>query len=335
MQASTITMDPDATVRGYVLSAHGAPEVLELVERELPVPAGDEVLIDVEVAGVNFGDTMIRRGEYLRDQPLSMSPGAEVVGRVIAGNGIEPGTRVAAWLEAGGGYASRVVAPAHRAYPVPENLPAATVAALFLQGVTAHYALHRFGGLRAGDWVLVNAASGGLGGLAVQLAKAAGADVVGAASSASKRAVAARHGADVVVDSSAPERLSATVRDATGGGVDVVVDGVGGALFTPSLQALAVNGRYVVVGSASQQPAMMDARRLLVRNQSVCGFILAHIAAAAPEEPRRTLLALCELAREGVLRPAYELAPLEAAPDVHRRIEDRSLTGKVVLEVAH
>jgi NADPH2:quinone reductase len=322
--------------RGFVLDAFGPPDVLRLEERETSAPRAAEVLVDVEVAGVNFGDTMIRRGEYLRDQPLSMAPGCEVVGRVaLTGDGVdvEPGLRVAGWVEAGGAYSDRVIVPAHRVYRVPEDVPAGAAVAVFLQGTTADYAVHRYGRTQPGDWVLVHGASGGVGGLAVQLAKLAGARVVAAASTGAKREIAQRYGADAVVDSSDPDGLAEHVSEATGGnGCDVVVDGVGGALFAPSLRALAFRGRYVIVGSASQQPAMFDARRLLPRAQTVCGFILARITEEDPAEPGRSLLRLCHLVRDGRLRPQYEVLPLTAAAEAHRRIEDRALVGKLVLE---
>ncbi|MBI5104856.1 MAG: zinc-binding dehydrogenase, partial [Solirubrobacterales bacterium] len=283
--------------RGFVLDAFGGPEVLRLAERPTPAPGPDEVLLDVEVCGVNFGDTMIRRGEYLRDQPLSMAPGCEVVGRVAAaGPGVAAGTRVAGWVEAGGAYSDRVIVPAHRVYPVPEDVPAGAIAAVFFQGTTADYAVHRYGRMQAGEWVLVHAASGGVGGVAVQLAKLAGGRVIGTASTEDKRQVARDRGADVTLDSRDPDALRAGVLEATGGrGCDVVIDGVGGPLFAPSLRALGFRGRYVIVGSASQQPAMLDARHLLPRNQTIVGFILARISEEDASEPGRALLRLCEL----------------------------------------
>ena len=324
-------------MRGYVLVAHGGPEVLHLRETATPAPAPGEVVVDVEVAGVNFADTMIRRGEYLRHQPLSLGPGSEAVGRVSAcGDGVDmqPGRRVAAWVEAGGAYAEQVVVPAHRVYGVPEDLPAATIAALFIQGTTAYYAVHRFGRLAEGESLLVHAAAGGVGGLAAQLGALAGAHVIGTASTEPKRESARANGATTLLDSRAPDELVEGVRWATGGrGVDVVVDGVGGSLFAPSLRALAVGGRYVIAGAASQQPAMMDARRLLVRNQWVGGFILAHITAEDPGEPQRALGHLCALVRDGQLSPRYETMPLEDAPEAHRLIEQRGVVGKIVLEV--
>ena len=335
-------MTPIATVlarptRAIVMDAFGGPEVLRLGERPTPAPREGELLVDVEVAGVNFADTMIRRGEYLRDQPLSMGPGAEVVGRVAAtgpGTKLAVGTRVAGWLEGCNGYADRVIATERRAYPVPDDLPAAAIAACFLQGTTAYYGVHRFGRTQPGDTVLVHAAAGGVGGLAVQLAKIATATVVATASSAAKLEVAREHGADELVQTGDLDTLAERLLEATGGpGADVIVDGVAGPAFKPSLRALAVRGRYVLVGAASQLPAPLDVRHLLVRNQSVCGFILSHIVGEDPSEPSRALLHLCDLVRDGRLRPRYETLPLEQAAEAHRRIEARTLTGKIVLEV--
>jgi NADPH2:quinone reductase len=322
--------------RGFILTAFGGPDVLRLVDLELPDPGAGEVLVEVEASGVNFGDTMIRRGEYLRDQKLSLAPGCEVVGRIeAAGEGADwaPGSRVAGWVEAGGAYADRVLIPGDRVYPVPDDLPAAAIAAVFLQGTTAHYALHRYGRLEPGETVLVHGAAGGVGGLAVQLGRIAGARVIATASSEDKRKLTLEYGADVALDSREPEALAARLREATDGhGCDVVVDGVGGPLFMPSLRAMAVRGRYVIAGSASQTPAMLDVRHLLPRTQTICGFILAHITEVDPSEPTRTLNLLCDLVRDGSLTPRYESVPLEHAPDVHRRIDDRTLVGKVVLE---
>jgi len=265
-----------------------------------------------------------------------MAPGCEVVGRVaLAGEGVDlaPGIRVAGWIEAGGAYADRVVVPAHRAYPVADDLPPAAIVSVFFQGTTAYYAVHRYGLLKPGESLLVHGAAGGVGGLAVQLGRIAGAHVIATASSDDKRRLALESGADVALDSRNPENLPGRLREVTAGrGCDVIVDGVGGPLFKPSLRGLAVGGRYVIAGSASQEPATFDARHLLPRNQMICGFILAHITEEDPGEPSRALTHLCELVRDGALRPRFETVPLEEAPDVHRRLEDRSLVGKVVLE---
>jgi NADPH2:quinone reductase len=147
-----------------------------------------------------------------------------------------------------------------------------------------------------------------------------------------KRTLCLTHGAEAAFDSHDADGLTKRVREATGGrGCDVVVDGVGGPLFMPSLRALAPCGRYVVVGSASQSPAMFDARHLLPRSQTVCGFILHHVAEQDPAEPTRSLQHLCDLVRSGSVRPQYETVPLNQAPEIHRAIEERTLVGKVVL----
>jgi NADPH2:quinone reductase len=322
--------------RSFVLDAFGSPDVMRLQERETQGPGPDEVLVDVECAGVNFGDTMIRRGEYLRNQPLSMAPGCEVVGRIaIAGAdaSVAPGTRVAGWVEAGGAYADRIVIPSRRVYSVPDDLPAAAIAAVFFQGTTAQYAVHRYGRLKPGETLLVHGAAGGVGGIAVQLGRIAGAKVIATASTDDKRRVALEYGAEIALDNSDPDTLTDRLRVAAGPtGCDVIVDGVGGPLFKPSLRALAPGGRYVIAGSASQQPAMLDARALLPRNQTICGFILHHITIEDPGEPSRALLHLCDLVRAGSLTPRVETVRLADAPSVHRRIEERSVVGKIVLE---
>ena len=252
-----------ARTRGFVLSAFGPPDVLRLEEREVPSPAAGEVLVAVEAAGVNFGDTMIRRGEYLRDQPLSMAPGCEVVGRVQAvgsSGDATPGERVAGWVEAGGAYAEHVLVPAHRVYPVPDDLPAAAIASVFFQGTTAYYAVHRYGRLKSGETLLVHGGAGGVGGIAIQLGRVAGARVIATASNEDRRNLCVESGADVALDSRDAEDLTARLKDATDGrGCDVIVDGVGGA----AIQAVApgLGGSGPVRDRRLGEPAAGDAGR--------------------------------------------------------------------------
>jgi NADPH2:quinone reductase len=239
-------------------------------------------------------------------------------------------------VEAGGAYADHVLVPAARAYAVPETLPAGAIAALFLQGTTAWYAVHRYGRTRPHETVLVLAAGGGVGGIAVQLAKLAGARVLATGSSAAKLDAARASGAEEALDSSRPQELTELVLEATAGrGCEVIVDGVGGPLFAPSLRGLAFGGRYVIVGAASQRPSTFDARRLLVRAQSVCGFVLARVIEQDPGEPARALAELCALAGESLLDPRYEVLELDQAAEAHRRIEAREVTGKLVLAGAY
>jgi NADPH2:quinone reductase len=278
---------------------------------------------------------MVRRGEYRRDQPLSFTPGFEVVGRVVDGppDGPAPGTRVSAFTNDGGGYAETVVAPRAQVCVVPEDIPATVAAALLIQGVTGWYAVHRFGQVEPGEWVLVHGAAGGLGALIVELVAVAGGRAIGAASSEEKRDIAMRHGAEATVASD-PETLAAEVRGITGGGCDVVVDGVGGPLFAPSLRALGFSGRYLVVGSASQQPAMLDARALLPRGQSVIGVLVARVTEREPEEPQRAFDEIVALWRAGKVAPDVTLIGPDEVIEAHERIEARRHVGKVVVDLA-
>lgn len=318
------------------LERFGGPEVMRWAEREAPEPGPGEVVVAVESLGVNFGDTMVRRGEYRRDQPLDFTPGFEVVGRVVTSppGGPAPGTRVVVLCDNGRGYTDLLYAPGERAFELPDDVPANVAAALFIQGTTAWYALHRFGCLGAGETVLVHAGAGGVGSLAIQLAVAAGATAIATASSEAKLEIARGHGAAHAFLAD-PGTLAAAVREATGGkGVDVVVDGVNGPLVAPSMKALGFHGRYVVAGAASQEAGPIDTRGLMPRNQSISGFVTARIIERDPAEPRRAIDAVLEAWRRGELRPTITtMAPSEVVA-AHELLESRSHSGKIVLDVA-
>jgi len=321
------------TRRIVVIEQFGAPEVMRWAERPVPARGPDQVTVGVEAIGVNFADTMVRRGEYRRDQPLDFIPGFEVAGRVLESppGGPPPGTAVVAFTERGGGYADTVVVDSDHVFTVADGISSAQAAALFTQGVTAWYSVHRYGRVRAGESVLVHAGSGGLGALCIQLAVGAGAEAIATASSEEKRTIARGHGARISLPAD-PESLTAAVRAATGGrGADVVIDGVGGPLFTPSLRALAFSGRYVVVGSASQQPAQLDVRSLMPRGQTVVGFVVARVAEEDSSEPQRAFDEVQRRFAAGELRPAVTVMGTGDIARVHEQIEARTLTGKVVL----
>ncbi len=302
---------------------------------DVPVAGPDDVVIAVAAIGVNFGDTMVRRGEYRRDQPLSFTPGFEVAGRVVSGpsDGPQPGDRVVGFTEHGGGYADTVVLPRTHVLPVLDDVPLEVAGALFTQGVTAWYAAERYGPAGDGDSVLVHGAAGGLGSLCVQLYRARGARVIATASSAERLERAAAHGATDLLLAD-PARLAAEVRERTAGrGVDVVVDGVGGPLFPPSMRALAMNGTYVVVGSATQQPAELDVRGLMPRGQKIVGFVVARVAELDPDEPTAGFVAVQRAWLDGTLRPEITTLPAADVAEAHRRLEAREATGKLVLVV--
>jgi NADPH2:quinone reductase len=314
------------TRRHVVLDRFGPPEVMRWENGEMPVPGEDEALVAVEAIGVNFADTMVRRGEYRRDQPLSFTPGFEVAGRLVA-----DGTPVVAFCEDGGGYADHVVVPSRSVFPVLDGVAIGDAVTLFTQGTTAWYALHRYGRLRPGETVLVHAAAGGLGAMTVMLAAHHGARVIATASTEEKLALARDAGAHdgVLAD---PATLTQAVRDLTENrGADVVVDGVGGDLFTPSLRALAFGGRYIVAGSASQAPATLDVRALMPRGQTIAGILVRRVAEEDPAEPHAAFDHIQALFRDGVVRP--RITRVADLAEAHRMIEARTAIGKLVYAV--
>jgi NADPH2:quinone reductase len=315
------------TRRHVVLDRFGPPEVMRWTDGAMPVPGAGEALVAVETIGVNFADTMVRRGEYRRDQPLSFTPGFEVGGRLA------DGTPVVAFCEDGGGYADHVVVALDRIFPVLDDVAVGDAVTLFTQGTTAWYALHRYGRVRPGECVLVHAAAGGLGAMTVMLAAHHGARVIATASTPQKLALAREAGADAALIAD-PATLTQAVRDATGGrGADVVVDGVGGDLFTPSLRALAFGGRYVVAGSASQAPATLDVRALMPRGQTIAGILVRRVAEEDPAEPRAAFEKVQALFRDGIVRP--RVTRVADLAEAHRLIESRQATGKLVYDLVH
>lgn len=312
----------------------GTPGVLHEVTEPMPPLTDEDVVIRVVAAGVNFADTMVRRGVYRRSQQLPHVPGAEVAGTVVYApprSGLKPGLHVAGFLEQGGGYTDYAVVPASCVFEVPDDIDLVDVAACFLQGVTAWYAVDRFGRVGPGKTVLITAAAGGLGGLAVQLAADLGATVVGTASTADKRTYAEGLGCQFTFDLADPD-LATRITDVTGGkGADTVIDSVGGETFSPLLACLAHNGTFVVVGSSTQAPAMLDIRHLIPRGQTVCGVLVRRVADADPEEPGRALQHVLSRLKAGALRHPQQRLPLDQASHAHDLLESRRSMGKLVL----
>ena len=312
----------------------GPPSVL--VEQSQPLPAlgADDVLIRVTAAGVNFADTMVRRGEYRRDQILPHVPGMEVAGTIAwaaPGGSLSVGMPVVGFMEHGGGYTDYAIQQRDRVFTVPADIDGVTVAAAFLQGVSAWYAVVRYGHVRAKDNVLVTAAAGGLGGLAVQLAADRGASVIGTASSPDKRSQARELGCVDALDVADPDFRSQVLELTGGRGVDVIIDGVGGPVFGAALACLAHSGRYVVVGSATQQPATLDVRHLMPRAQTVSGFIVRRVMELDANEPGRALSHVLDRISAGAIRVRTTSMALGDAAQAHRLIESRQSVGKICL----
>src|SRR5947199_399045 len=256
-------------MRAIQITEFGGPEVLQLVELPDPQAADGFALVDVAAAGVNYADTHATDNSYLQAQTLPQIPGSEVAGRTADGR------RVVS-LVGSGGYADKALAPSSLSFDIPDGVSDGAAVALLVQGLTAWHLLRTCGRMQSGESVVVHAAAGGVGTLAVQLAKAWGAGrVIGVASSPDKRELAESLGADVTVDSEV-EDMNAALREANGGKkVDVVLEMVGGPTFDGSLHALAQFGRLIVFGMASRTPPTpIQPSSLMVGSKTVMGFWL-------------------------------------------------------------
>ncbi|ADI15865.1 Alcohol dehydrogenase zinc-binding domain protein [Truepera radiovictrix DSM 17093] len=326
-------------MRAVQIRRTGGPDVLELTELPVPEPRSGEVLLKVEAAGVNFADIMVVAGTYLTPTQTPLVPGLEVAGRVVAlgpdVQGVAVGRRVAA-LVGRGGFAEFVRAPAASLVPVPEAWSAKEAAAFPVSFFTAYGALKALGRAQAGERVLVQAAGGALGTATVQLAKALGLEVIGAASSDQKLELARRLGADhtVLAERDAPfERVLAGVREATGGrGVDLICEITGGEDFERNLELLAPYGRILVIGAASGRMPTLNPLRLMYKNQAVIGVWLSELAKDAAVMGEASAF-LGDLLAAGRVKPVVgRTFPLEAAADAFRWIQSRHNQGKVLLK---
>jgi NADPH2:quinone reductase len=312
-------------MRAIRIEKFGGPEVMELAELPDPVAGEGEVIVDVARSGINFADTHATRNDYLAEQALPLIPGGEISGAT------PDGRRVAAIL-AGGGYASKVAVPAAWLVPVPDQVSDDTAAGLLLQGLTAHALVHRCARLEPGETIVVEAAAGGTGTLAVQLAKRAGGRVIALASSPEKRELATRLGADATVDSRA-EALGEAILEANGGEqVDVVLEMTGGATFEACLRTLAPFGRMVAFGIASREQNEVATGHLMRNSRAVVGFWLMHLIPRRDEVAAMigdllTTVAAGEL--EVVIGGVY---PLADAGRAHSDLIGRGTVGKLLLD---
>jgi len=324
-------------MRAIVVRRAGGPEVLEAAEVPDPQPGPGQLLVDVAVAGVNFMDIYQREGRPPYAPALPYVPGAEGAGTVVAAGpdvtGFAVGDRVA-WTGVPGSYASRAVVPAVSALPVPDGIGLETAGAVLLQGMTAHYLSHDTFPVGNGDTVVVHAAAGGVGTIAVQLAKRWGAGrVIATASTDDKRQLALDLGADVAVDSTT-DNLRDALREANGGaGVDIVLEMTGGPVFDQSLIALAPLGRLAVFGMAGRRPPTpIEPASLMAHSTAVIGFWLAHLT-RRPELLAAAVTDLLDLlARDEIRAVVGGTYSLDQVPDAHRSLLDRSSAGKLILD---
>ena len=314
-------------MRAVQITEFGGPEVLTLKDLPDPVAAEGLVVMDVASAGVNYADTHQVEDSYLSRTTLPLVPGSEVVGR------LPDGRRVAAFAM-GGGYAEKALVHPASVFPLPDGVSDGQALSLMVQGLTAWHLLRTSTHLAKGESVVVHAAAGGVGTLAVQLARAWGAGtVIGVASSQEKRDLATSLGADVTVDAGAAD-LKAALEQANGGKkIDVVLEMVGGPTLDASLAALAPFGRLATFGAASRQPTKaIEPGALMARSRGVIGFWLAHCF-ARPEMLGPPMAELLSMVEAGTLRPVVGgTYPLSEAHRAHEALLDRSSQGKLVLD---
>jgi NADPH2:quinone reductase len=311
-----------------------------LREVELPDPEpshfmtpGRGVVVEVHAAGVSFPELLQTRGEYQIKPDLPFVPGSEVGGVVLSapdGAAVSEGDRVAAFCMLGG-FAETVVAPEHFVFPL-DGLDFAQGAGLVLNYHTAYFALAMRGRYSSGETVLVQGAAGGIGTAAIQVAKGLGGRVIGVVSTDEKERVAREAGADDVVRSDGPWKDE--VKELSGGGVDIVIDPVGGDRFTDNLRSLREGGRCVVVGFTGGSIPEVRVNRLLLNNIDVAGAGWGAYVISKPDVTRSIGSEIGLLAAEGFVRPIVGARfPLSDAADALELLDSRGATGKVVLEV--
>jgi NADPH2:quinone reductase len=320
-------------MRAVQITRFGGPEVLDVVDVPEPTPGEGQKLYDVSTAGLNFADTHQIENSYLAQQQLPLIPGAEFVGTPVGG-----GPRVVGLLD-GGGYAEKVVAHDFLTWPVPDGVTDEQALAVVLQGATAWHLLRTSAHLADGESVVVIAGAGGVGSLAIQLARRWGAGrVIATASSPEKRALTEELGAHASVDPALaeddPKTFTAALREANGGNkVDIVLEMTGGNVFDGAMSALAPFGRLVAYGMAGRVPPKpIQAPSLMGTSRGVIGFWLAHCM-ARPEMMDAAMNELLPLVAEGALKPVvggrYALADVRQA---HEDLLARRSTGKLVLD---
>ncbi|MDX2003942.1 MAG: zinc-binding dehydrogenase [Meiothermus sp.] len=317
-------------MNAIVVRQHGGPEVLEWLETPDPVPGAGEVLVRTTLTGLNFADLQSRRGGYDAGGALPFTPGLDVVGIVEAvGEGVSLpiGQRVVAFAAAGS-YAEKVLAKAVLTYPIPDALSDEQVSGLTAL-VTAYNLLHWAARVQRGETVLIHAAAGGVGGLAVQMAKAFGARVMGTAGTEDKLEYIRSLGADHAFTY---EGFPQKVLQVAKAGADVILDSLSGETFNLGLTCLAPFGRMVVYGHAGGEAGTFDTRPLHRQTKAVIGYSSGHYRRSRPELLRPTVEAVFGLLERGEVRLEVGARfKLSEAAQAHALMENRQSRGKLLL----
>ena len=321
-------------MRAIVCNQFGPLDTLVMEDRPTPEPAEGMVVIDVAAAGVNFVDGLISQGRYQLKPPTPFVPGSEVAGTIAAvGPGVtgwSVGDRVLVFCGFGG-FATQVVAPALSLVAVPESIGLTQAAALIQSYCTMLFTLTRRTSVAPGEWVLVLGAGGGIGLAAIDVAKALGAHVIAAASTKEKLRAAVAMGAEATIDYE-QEDLKSRARQLSGGGVDVVVDPVGGRHAEPALRATRHLGRFCVIGFASGPIPSIPINQVLLNNRTLVGVDWGGWTFKDPFANRALIDELMGMVADGRLHPTVPTSrPLAEAAGVMAGLIDRTVIGKVLL----
>ena len=315
-------------MKAIQITEFGGPEVMHLVELADPKPTEAQDLITVSAIGINYADTHQTENSYLSPQKLPLVPGIEVVGTN------SKGIRVLAPVD-GGGYAQLAVAHTAAMIPIPDGVSDEQALCMMVQGSTAWHILKTVGHVVPGETVVVHAAAGGVGTIAIQLAKMWGAKVIAVTSSESKRALATSLGADAVVEADL-ENLGDAIKAANGGKpVNLILEMVGGKTFDESLNILAPFGRLITYGMASRvAPTMIQPASLMGGSKTITGFWLAHCF-GSKELMNDVIEELFALVKNGKLKPVIGATyGLSQATKAHQAMRARETTGKITLNPA-
>jgi NADPH2:quinone reductase len=313
-------------VKAIQITEFGGPEVMRYLDLPDPVPQGSQVVLDVTAIGINYADTHQTENSYLSQQKLPLIPGMEVVGKM------PDGARVLA-LASTGGYCQKTIVNPRTVIPLPDSVSDGQALAMMVQGTTAYLILKEMAHVKPGESVVVHAGAGGVGSVAIQLAKEWGAFVIAVTSSDEKKKLCKELGADVVVDANEADLKSALVAANNNKPVDIVLEMVGGKTFDQSLAALAPFGRLVFYGMASRKaPENIAPGVLMPKSQTVSGFWLVN-ALAKRELMQEVFMDLFTMIISGKLKPVVGATyPLSEAQAAHRDMLARKTVGKIVLD---
>ena len=297
-----------------------------------------QVRIGVRAAAMNFFDILQCQGKYQETHDLPFTPGAEVSGVIketANGSGLKAGQRVIATpLLPNGGFAEDLVIDESLVFPIPDELSHEKAASMFITYQTAYFALHRMGGIREGQVLLVHAGSGGVGSAAIQLGKAAGATVIATAGSDEKTDICRKIGADYAINYRSEDFVKEVKGITEGRGADLIFDPVGGDVFDKSRKCIAFEGKILVIGFAGGRIADAPTNHVLIKNYSVVGVHWGYFRKLHPEEVTNYHDALMDLYKEGKIDPlVYGAYPFEQLPDALGKLSNRETYGKLLLKV--